>query len=81
MQNVFKYIWLISFVLGFMMTGIALLLIKKMGIEHNKVSNDDFLLENEKLIQKKNIVILITGLTFMMISSLTGFIAFIFHNF
>jgi len=84
MQNVFKYIFLISliiFVIGFMMTGIALLRINKMGKEHKKVSNDEFLLENEKLIQKKNIVILITGLTLIMISLLINGIAFIFHNF
>lgn len=84
MQNVFQYIWLISliiFVLGFIMSGTALLRINKMGKEHKKVSNDEFLLENEKLIQKKNIVILIMGLTLTMISLLINGVAFIFHNF
>ena len=81
MQNMFKYIWLISFIIGFMMTGIAILRINKMGKKHKKVSNDEFLLENEKLIQKKNIVILITGLTLIMIFLLTSGIAFIFYNF
>ena len=47
MQNTFKYIWLISFIIGFMMTAIAILHINKMGKEHKKVSNDDFLLETK----------------------------------
>ena len=81
MQSAFKYIWLISLVLGFMMTLIAILRINKMGKEHKKVSNDEFLLENEKLIQKRNIITLITGLILIIISLLTGSIAFIFHNF
>ena len=81
MQNAFKYIWLISLVLGSMMTLISILRINKMGKEHKKVSNDEFLLENEKLIQKKNIIILITGLILIIISSLTIGIALIFHNF
>ena len=81
MQNAFKYIWLIGLVLGSMMTLISILRINKMGKEHKKVSNDEFLLENEKLIQKKNIIILITGLILIIISSLTIGIALIFHNF
>jgi hypothetical protein len=81
MQNAFKYIWLISLVLGFMMTLIANVRINKMGKEHKKVSNDEFLLENEKLIQKKNIIILIMGLILIIISLLTVGIAFVLHNF
>lgn len=81
MQNAFKYIWLISVVLGFMMTLIAILRINKMGKEHKKVSNDEFLLENEKLIQNKNIIILIMGFILIIISLLTVGIAFILHNF
>ena len=81
MQNAFKYIWMISLVFGFMMTLIAILRINKMGKDHKKVSNDEFLLENEKLIQKRNIITLITGLILIIISLLTGSIAFIFHNF
>ena len=39
MKNAFKYIWLISFVLGFMMTLIAILRINIMGKEHKIISS------------------------------------------
>lgn len=81
MLNGIFYIWLISFVLGLLMVGIALLRINKMGKEHRKLSNDELLLEHEKLIQKKNIVILITGLKLQMISMLIIGSAFIFNMF
>lgn len=69
MQNVLIYIIIIG-ILGLVMVGIALLRINKLAKQHRKVSNDDFLLENEKPIQNKNIIILIIGSSLMMISTL-----------
>jgi len=67
MQNAFICIVVIGF-LGFLLVGIALLKFNKMGKEHKKVSNDDFLLESEKIIQNRNIKIFITGLSIISIS-------------
>ena len=77
MQNVFKYIILSVSLLGFVMVGIAFLGFNKLGKEHRKVSKDDFLLEHEKPIQNKNIIIMIIGLSLIMISILiNGYIVF-----
>ena len=57
MQNVFKYIFLIGMILGLVMITIALLGFNKLEKEHRKVSKDNLLLENEKSIQNKNIII------------------------
>ena len=78
MQDVFKYIFLISEVLGFVMVCIALIGFNKLGKEHKKVSNDDLLLENEKLIQSKNIRIFIIGFLIIAISTLISGIELIF---
>ena len=61
---------LIGEFIGFMMIGIALLRINKMGKGHRKISNDDSISENEKVIQNKTITILKIGFSFIAISVL-----------
>ena len=61
---------LIGEFIGFIMIGIALLRINKMGKEHRKISNDDSLSENEKVIQNKTITILKIGFSVIVISVL-----------
>lgn len=70
MLNVFKYIFAIDNLFGFIMIGIALWRIKKTLKKHRKTSNDEFLSESEKIIQNKNIKILIMGLSIIMITFL-----------
>ena len=65
-----NYIILIGNLLGLMMVGIAILGFNKLVKQHRKVSNDDFLLENEKQIQNKSIIILVIGFSISVITSL-----------
>ena len=67
MRNAYIYIVVIG-LLGFLMVGIALWGFNKTEKQHKKVSNDDFLLESEKIIQNRNIKIIITGLSIISIS-------------
>lgn len=78
MQNAFICIVVIGF-LGFLLVGIALLEFNKMRKEHRKVSNDDFLLESEKIIQDRNIKIFITGFSIICISLIAEVILY-FYN-
>ena len=76
MLNVFKYIFGIGNLFGFIMIGIALWRFNKTLKEHRKTSNDDFLSESEKIIQNKSIKILIIGFSILMITFLIQSIAF-----
>ena len=77
MKNVLKYIIIIGDILGLVMVGIALIRFNKLAKQHKKVSNDDFLLENEKPIQNKSIIILVIGFSLIIISTLIMGYAFI----
>jgi uncharacterized membrane protein len=70
MPNTFKYILVIGNFFGFILVVIALWRFKKTLKEHRKTSNDDFLSESEKIVQKKSIKILIIGFIVICITNL-----------
>jgi hypothetical protein len=73
MKNLLIYTLLLSLfllVLGLILTGIGFWRIKKTAIEHKKVCEDEFLTDDEKPIQNRTIKILVTGLSFMAISTI-----------
>jgi hypothetical protein len=76
MEDIFKHIFIIFSILGFIMIVTALWRFKKTFEEHRKCSNDDILSESEKIIQNKTIKILIIGVIFICISIIAQFILF-----
>ena len=64
-------------ILGIAMILIGFSRIKKMEKEHKKISNDKFLLEHEKIMQKKTLIIFIIGFLLMIISTIiSGLVLF-----
>jgi hypothetical protein len=73
MQSISKVTFIIGSTVG--LIGLILLIFTLCGVnklekEHSKISNDNFLLESEKPVQKRNIILLIVGLLLMLISQI-----------
>lgn len=78
MQNISKLVFIIGCtvgLIGLILFVFAFYSIKKLEKKHRKINNENFLLESEKPVQKRNIIFLIVGLLFMLISQIiTGII-------
>lgn len=61
MHNNYKYIILFGYPIGILFIVLGLLGTIKLSKEHKKRSNNEFLLEAEKPIQKRNIAFIIIG--------------------
>ena len=80
MPNTYKYILVIGYFLGFMLVAIALWRFMRTLKEHRKTSNNDFLSESEKIVQKKSIKILIMGFIVIFITNLFQLVLFFTSN-
>ena len=77
MQNEIYIGGTIVLLLNIAMILIGISRIKKMEKEHKKISNDELLLEHEKIIQRKTLIIIIIGFLLLMISQvINGLIHF-----
>jgi hypothetical protein len=73
MQNISKVTFIIGStvgLIGLILFIFALCGIKKLENKHRKINNDNFLLESEKPVQKRNIIFFIVGLLLMLISQI-----------
>ena len=77
MLNVFKYVFVSGNLLGLTLICIILWRFKGTLKEHRKTSDDDFLSENEKIIQNKSIKILIIGFSIICITNLIQLVLFL----
>jgi len=70
MKTLLKYIPIIANIFGFLIIIIALLNSKKKKENNKKIGNDDFVSERDKVVQSKNTIILIIGVSLILIALL-----------
>lgn len=79
-MKAFKYMFIIGNFAGLILAGIAIWRFIKTLKEHRKTSNDEFLSESEKMIQKKSIKILIAGILVVCITNLIQLVLIFFYD-